>query len=204
MIICKKKSIYLKGNKVWRLSDKATLFWVDMSDDVRSIYKLCGIVKKKRELMKIRMTKIIIILMFCISYVSNGQSKIEEVTVDSNGKVISKTKIKRSENVTSEQTIEMFYKYQNDIEKLSPLISIGFYQKTPYYKLKEILKEKNKSCGKLIQKSLIKTQKSEDNNSIAYTYKITYQNIKTIEEIGLIKESGNYKVFIYNIRRAEN
>ena len=142
--------------------------------------------------------------MFCISYVSNGQSKIEEVTVDSNGKVISKTKIKRSENVTSEQTIEMFYKYQNDIEKLSPLISIGFYQKTPYYKLKEILKEKNKSCGKLIQKSLIKTQKSEDNNSIAYTYKITYQNIKTIEEIGLIKESGNYKVFIYNIRRAEN
>lgn len=142
--------------------------------------------------------------MFCISYDSNGQSKTEEVTVDSNGKVISKTKIKKSENVTSEQTIEMFYKYQNDIEKLSPLISIGFYQKTPYYKLKEILKEKNKSCCKFIQKNLIKTQKSEDNNSIAYTYKITYQNIKTIEEIGLIKESGNYKVLIYNIRRAEN
>ena len=154
--------------------------------------------------MKIRITRIIIILIFCISYLSNGQNKTEDITVDSNGKVISKTKIRKSKNITSEQTIEMFYKYQNDIEKLSPLISIGFYQKTPYYKLKEILKEKNKSCGKLIQKSLIKTQKSEDNNSIAYTYKITYQNIKTIEEIGLIKESGNYQVFIYNIRRAEN
>jgi len=154
--------------------------------------------------MKIGMTRIIVILIFCISYVSNGQSESGDVTVDSNGKVISENKIKKSKNVTPEETIEMFYKYQNDIEKLSPLISIGFYQKTPYYKLKEILKEKNKSCGKLIQKSLIKTQKSEDNNSIAYAYKITYENIKTIEEIGLIKESGNYLVFIYNIRRSED
>ncbi|EJL63843.1 hypothetical protein [Flavobacterium sp. CF136] len=152
------------------------------------------------------MTRITIILMFCISYVSNGQSKTQDVIVDSNGKVISKTKTGKTKNTTSEQTIEMFYKYQNDIEKLSPLISIGFYQKTPYYKLKEILKEKNKSCGKLIEKSLIKTQKAEDNNSIGYTYKVTYQNMKIIEEIGLIKEFGKdyFQVFIYNIKRAEN
>ena len=144
--------------------------------------------------------------MFCISYVSNGQSKTQDVIVDSNGKVISKTKTGKTKDTTSEQTIEMFYKYQNDIEKLSPLISIGFYQKTPYYKLKEILKEKNKSCGKLIEKSLIKTQKAEDNNSIGYTYKVTYQNMKTIEKIGLIKEFGKdyFQVFIYNIKRAEN
>ncbi len=144
--------------------------------------------------------------MLIICSISRGQNKTEDILVNSNGKVISKSKIKKTEKISSEKTIEMFYKYQNNIEKLSPLISFRFYQKTPYYKFKEILKEKNKSCGKLIEKTLMKSETSADKKSIVYSYKVTYQNIKTVEEIVLIKESenDNFQVYIYNIKKAEN
>jgi len=84
------------------------------------------------------------------------------------------------------------------------LISFRFYQKSPYYKFKDILKEKNKSCGKFIEKTLLKTETSEDNKSICYVYNVTYQNIKTLEEIVLIKESENdsFQVFTYNIKKS--
>ncbi|WP_163401515.1 hypothetical protein [Flavobacterium fluviatile] len=152
------------------------------------------------------MKNITIILMLIICSISRGQNKTEDILVDSNGKVISKSKIKNTEKISSEKTIEMFYKYQNNIEKLSPLISFRFYQKTPYYKFKEILKEKNKSCGKLIEKTLMKSETSTDKKSIGYAYKVTYQNIKTVEEIVLIKESenDNFQVYIYNIKKAKN
>jgi hypothetical protein len=42
LIIYKKKSIYLKINKIWRFSGKATQFRGDKSDIVSSIYKLCA------------------------------------------------------------------------------------------------------------------------------------------------------------------
>ena len=144
--------------------------------------------------------------MLSIYSVSAGQNKTQDVLIDRNGKVISKSKIKKTENRSSQKTIEMFYKYQNDIEKLSPLISFRFYQKTPYYKFKEILKEKNKSCGKFIEKTLLKSETSEDKKSIGYAYKVTYQNIKTVEEIVLIKEAENdsFQVYTYNIKKAVN
>jgi len=39
-LICKKKIIKLKNNKVGHLSDKATQFWVDKSEIVRPIFEL--------------------------------------------------------------------------------------------------------------------------------------------------------------------
>lgn len=152
------------------------------------------------------MNKIFLLLMFWITSASIGQNKLEEVLVDPNGKVISKTKLKKSITRSPEKTIEIFYKNQNNIKIIDPLISFRFYQKTPYYKLKEILAEKDKTCGKFIKNTLIKTKTSEDKNSIAYLYNVTYQNLKTIEEIILKRESINddFQVYVYNIKKAVN
>lgn len=145
-------------------------------------------------------------MVFCITSISTGQNKTQDVLVDANGKVISKSTVKKSINRSPEKTIELFYKNQNDIKALDPLISFRFYQKTPYYKLNEILKEKDKSFGKLLEKTLIKTKTSEDKNSIAYLYNVTYQKLKTTEEIILIRESQNddFQVYVYNIKKAVN
>jgi len=69
--------------------------------------------------------------------------------------------------------------------------------------LNEILKQKNKSCGEFVEKTLVKTKTSDDKNSIAYLYNVTYKNMKTIEEIILIREStnDNFQVYIYNIKK---
>lgn len=52
----------------------------------------------------------------------------------------------------------------------------------------------------------MKTETSEDKKSIGYVYNVTYQNIKTLEEIVLIKESENdsFQVYTYNIKKAVN
>lgn len=149
------------------------------------------------------MKKTILILMLFITSISIGQAKLREVTVDPNGKVISKTTVKKSTYRSPEKTIEMFYENQDDIKALDPLISFRFYQKTPYYKLNEILEQKNKSCGKFVEKTLVKTKTSDDKNSIAYLYNVTYKNMKTTEEIVLIREStnDNFQVYIYNIKK---
>jgi ABC-type multidrug transport system fused ATPase/permease subunit len=44
-MICRINILYLKTNKALRLSDKATQFWVNKSDIVRLISKLCPILK---------------------------------------------------------------------------------------------------------------------------------------------------------------
>lgn len=49
--------------------------------------------------------------MLTICSVSIGQNKTEDVLVDRNEKVISKSKIKKAENISSQKTIEMFFKY---------------------------------------------------------------------------------------------
>jgi hypothetical protein len=155
------------------------------------------------------MKRILLILTLLISLVSCGQTKVEEIIINGNGKVISKTEIKglknKSENKSPEKTIELFYKNQNNIKVIDSLMSFRFYQKTPYVKFKEILNEKNKLCGEFLENTLIKTQKSEDNNAIAFTFKVKYKKEETIEEIGLLKESENsdFQIFTYNIKQTE-
>jgi hypothetical protein len=155
------------------------------------------------------MKTILLILTLSISFASCGQKKIEEIVTDANGNVISKTEItdskKTSENISPEQTIEMFYKKQNDVKAIDRLMSFRFYQTTPYVKFKEMLNEKNKACGEFIEKYYIESRKADDNKAIAFTYKVKYKNVETIEEISLLKETENddYKIFIYKIKRAE-
>jgi hypothetical protein len=144
--------------------------------------------------------------MFFTASISFGQSKHEDQLVDPNGKVISTTKVKNLKIRSSEETIELFYKNLNNIEELDHLINFRFYQKTPYYKFKEIMKEKNNATGEFIEKTLLKTKTSDDKNSIAYLYNVTYKNIKTTETITLIRESkdNSFDVYYYDIKKREN
>ncbi|NUY82755.1 hypothetical protein HUK80_17765 [Flavobacterium sp. MAH-1] len=142
----------------------------------------------------------ILLFVFAISF-----SQVKEEIIDSDGKKIETNKsndylLKKS----AHEIADLFYLNQNDVNKIDPLISIYFYKKTPYYKLKEILIEKNKSFGKFKSKKLIETFKKDDLKAIKFTFEVTYEKLKTTEELILVKEHSNnpYQVFEYNIKKG--
>ncbi|NUY82744.1 hypothetical protein HUK80_17710 [Flavobacterium sp. MAH-1] len=156
------------------------------------------------------MRKIILIFTFSCSLISCGQKtaeRIEENVTDGNGKVISREIIdsKKGGKRTAERTVELFYGNLNDIKAIDSLMSFRFYQIIPYFKFKELLVEKNKVSGELLEKTLVNSKKSEDNNSVVFSYRVKYQNIETTENIGLIRENENndFQVYIYNSKAIE-
>lgn len=143
---------------------------------------------------------IFFLLVFTVSF-----SQVKEEIIGSDGK---KTKTNNSNNYlldkSAQEIADLFYKNQNDVTKIDPLISIYFYKKTPYYKLKEFLLDKRNSFGKLKSKKLIETFKKDDLKAIKFTFEVTYEKQKTIEELILVKEhsSNPYQVFEYNIKKG--
>ena len=143
---------------------------------------------------------IFILLVFTVSF-----SQVKEEIISSDGK---RTKTNNSNDYllkkSAKEIADLFYLNQSDVEKIDPLISIYFYKKTPYYKLKEFLIEKHKSFGKLKSKKLIETFKKDDLKAVKFTFEVMYEKQKTVEELILVKEHSNnpYQVFEYNIKKA--
>jgi hypothetical protein len=104
--------------------------------------------------------------------------------------------------LTSEEVLDRFYL---NIEKLDNLISFRFYQKTPYVKFKETMKEKYNICGEFIDKKIIETEYSAEKNAVRFKLEVKYKNKNTIEQIVLIKEFENssFEVYEYNIKLDE-
>ncbi|WP_177734355.1 hypothetical protein [Flavobacterium inviolabile] len=145
-------------------------------------------------------------LIFClIPIIVFSQNVVVEEIIKSDGKVISKTKYDKSSKalVVSDENvvIDRFYKHQDNIKAIDSLMSFRFYQKTPYFKFKEILKAKHNNFGMFKRKELFDTDKSNPDGIIVYKYKVEYEKTNTIEEIGLIKENSadSFHIISYKI-----
>lgn len=136
---------------------------------------------------------------FLLSITAFSQNAVIEEIVPKNDKVITKTKYSKTaknENII----IDKFYLSQNNGKVLDSLMSFRFYQKTPYNKFKKIIESKVNSFGKFVDKTLINRKKSNDGITI-YKFKVRYERITTIEEIGLFRENekDSYHIISYNI-----
>jgi hypothetical protein len=165
----------------------------------------------RSEIKSITMTKhIITYLVFTISLSACAQNKteevIEEITRDSNGKIISTTIVKKDKGnvLSAEEVLNQFYNNQEKIEELDKCMSFRFYQKTPYSKFKEIMASKNKLCGKFITKKIIETEYSPDKKAVRYKIQVTYETKNTVEQIIMIKESEQSKFEIFEYVILEN
>ncbi|WP_347065407.1 hypothetical protein [Flavobacterium sp. WV_118_3] len=149
------------------------------------------------------MKKLLIFLLIMIPTIFIAQEVQTEELRDANGKLISKTVInpnKREKSLTAEEIADLFYKNQNNVKHLNSLMSFRFYQKTPYFKFKEIMEQKNQTFGKFLNKTLISVTNPEKGITI-HKYKVNYKKRTTVEEIGFIKENegDSYEVISYNI-----
>ncbi|MFK7058927.1 hypothetical protein [Flavobacterium oreochromis] len=151
--------------------------------------------------MKIQLP-ILFFLLTTLSIHSQNKKNVNEVVVDKNGKVLSKSTNKKEKIYTPDEILNSFYSNQNNINFLSKMISFRFYQKTPFVKFKDIMETKNNFCGKLIKKEIIEKEYSNNNLAIRYKLYVEYEKRKTTEQVVLIKESesSNFEVFDYNIK----
>lgn len=144
-----------------------------------------------------------LILTFSFSY---AQNKKGEILTDAQGNVIEKKEVIEKENnkpETANEILKEFYLNQNNIEKLDKLISFRFYQKITYTEFKKTMESKFTACGKLLGYKIVQTEYSDDKKAIRINTDVRYENMSTIEQIVLIKESdkSNFQVFEYNIKR---
>ena len=143
-------------------------------------------------------------LLIMIPTIFIAQEAQTEELRDAKGKLISKTVInsnKREKSLSAEEIADLFYKNQNNVKQLNSLMSFRFYQKTPYFKFKEIMEQKNQAFGKFVNKTLINVSNPEKGTTI-HKYKVNYKKRSTVEEVGLIKEDegDSYEVISYNIQ----
>lgn len=141
-----------------------------------------------------------IILVLC-ALKTNAQV-VEEIITDANGNVSqSKSPDEILVQKTAKEIADYFYEYQNDVDKIDPIISIYFYQKTPNYKLKEVLSEKYTLVGRYKSKKLVNTT-TKDERTIKFSFEVVYEKKKALEEIILVKTSKNnpFQIFEYNVK----
>lgn len=148
------------------------------------------------------MKKLLIFLLIMIPTIFIAQEVQTEELRDAKGNLISKTIVnpnKREKSLNAKETADLFYKNQNNVKLLNSLMSFHFYQKTPYFKFKEIMEQKNKVFGKFLSKTLISISNPEKGITV-HKYKVNYEKQSTVEEIGLIKESeDSYEIISYNV-----
>lgn len=163
--------------------------------------------RKKNDFIKMNkyITRFFLCVLFCLTpIIAFSQNAVAEEIVTSNGEIISRTKINKSKKSsvvsTESRIVDKFYKNQNNINVLNHLMSHHFYRKTPFFKFKEIMKEKNRVFGKFQNKSLINVSYPEK-GIIILKYKVNYINRSAIEEVGLIKEDevDSYEIISYNV-----
>ncbi|MWW26907.1 hypothetical protein [Algibacter lectus] len=151
------------------------------------------------------MRKTIIYLFILTFSFSFSQNKKGEILTDGQGNIIEKKELIKKDNLepkTPNKILKEFYLNQNNFENLDNLMSFRFYQKTPYSEFKNAIESKNKTCGKLLNYKIVQTEYSDDKKSVRLNTDVNYENMNTIEQILLIKETDNdnYEVFGYELK----